>query len=164
PAAAWPKDILPRPDHVVVVIEENKAYDEVIGNSNAPYINQLARRGALMTQSYAVAHPSLPNYLAIFSGSTQGISDDGCQYQLTGPNLYQSLKAKGLAFQTFSEDLPQEGFGGCKSTAYRKKHNPAAYFSGIANQDNRSFNDFPADFSKLPAVCFVVPNLDNDMH
>ncbi|MBU1775992.1 MAG: alkaline phosphatase family protein, partial [Gammaproteobacteria bacterium] len=64
---------LPRPDHIVIVIEENKSFAQIIGNEDAPYINELARRGALFTQSYGITHPSQPNYLALFSGSTRGI-------------------------------------------------------------------------------------------
>ena len=74
PAAAG----LPRPDHVVVVIEENHGYSQIIGSSSAPYINSLAKQGASFTQSFAVTHPSEPNYLALFSGSTQGVTDDSC--------------------------------------------------------------------------------------
>ena len=67
---------VPTPAHVVVVVEENHSYDEVIGNSGAPYINSLATQGALFTNSYAIEHPSQPNYLDLFSGSNQGVTDD----------------------------------------------------------------------------------------
>src|SRR5258708_36025068 len=67
---------IPRPDHVVIVIEENHSYAEIIGSANAPYINSLAAMGALFTNSFGVTHPSEPNYLALFSGSTQGVTDD----------------------------------------------------------------------------------------
>ena len=63
---------VPRPDHVVIVIEENHSYSEIIGSSAAPYINSLAAQGALFTQSHATTHPSQPNYLHLFSGSNQG--------------------------------------------------------------------------------------------
>ena len=67
---------LPRPDHIVIVIEENKSYKQIIGNQDAPYINHLANEGAMFTNSFAVSHPSQPNYLALFSGSTYGVQDD----------------------------------------------------------------------------------------
>ncbi|MDB5390601.1 MAG: Phosphoesterase family protein, partial [Planctomycetaceae bacterium] len=67
---------VPTPSHIVVVIEENHSYSEVIGSSSAPYINSLAQQGALMTQSFGVQHPSQPNYLDLFSGSNQGVSGD----------------------------------------------------------------------------------------
>ncbi|MGH2643949.1 MAG: alkaline phosphatase family protein, partial [Chitinophagaceae bacterium] len=69
---------LPKPDHIIVVIDENKGYDQIIGASQAPYINQLAKEGALFTDSHGVQHPSQPNYLAFFSGSTQGVKGDEC--------------------------------------------------------------------------------------
>ena len=74
---------VPRPDHVVIVIEENHSYSEIIGSSAAPYINSLAAQGALFTQSYAITHPSQPNYLDLFSGSNQGVTDDSCPHYFT---------------------------------------------------------------------------------
>jgi len=155
---------LPRPDHVVVVIEENKAFHRIIGSPEAPAINQLAQAGALMEQSFGVAHPSLPNYLALFSGSTHGVKDDGCRHALAGPNLAEALRGAGFSFAIFSETMPVAGFAGCDSHAYRKKHNPVAYFASLPPGINRPFRDFPADFSKLPTVAFVVPDQDHDMH
>jgi|GEM_PF-4072826 len=73
---------LPRPDHIVIVIEENKSFSQIIGNKDAPYINELAKRGALFTRSYGITHPSQPNYLALFSGSTRGITSNTCPLDL----------------------------------------------------------------------------------
>ncbi len=78
---------VPRPDHVVIVIEENHSYSEIIGSSSAPYINSLAAQGALFTQSYAITHPSQPNYLDLFSGSNQGVTDDSCPHYFMTANL-----------------------------------------------------------------------------
>jgi len=69
---------IPQYDHVVVVIEENHAYHEIIGSANAPYINELAKGGVLFSNSHGIGHPSQPNYLALFSGSTQGVTSDEC--------------------------------------------------------------------------------------
>ena len=79
--------MLPRPDHVVLVIEENHAYSEIIGSSSAPYINSLASQGAILANSHAVTHPSEPNYLALFAGSTFGLSDNSCPHTFTSANL-----------------------------------------------------------------------------
>lgn len=167
--AAWlatlsQADAVFRPAHVVVVIEENKPFRDIIGNENAPYINLLASQGALLERSYALTHPSLPNYLALFSGSTHGITDDGCRYDLRTPNLAQSLQKAGASFAIFSEDLPEEGSRACAYRHYRKKHNPVAYFPALPAGINRPLRDFPADYSKLPTIAFVVPNQENDMH
>src|SRR5947199_7778587 len=67
---------VPAPDHVVVVIEENHSYEDVIGNPQMPYVNSLAQQGASFTSAYALFHPSQPNYLALFSGSNQEVIDN----------------------------------------------------------------------------------------
>jgi acid phosphatase len=154
------------PDHVVVVIEENKGYQQIIGNRLAPYINALAKKGALFTQSYAVAHPSQPNYLALFSGDTHGVANDYCPLSLSGDNLASALERKGLGFRIYSESMPAAGFTGCGAGDYVRKHNPAANWQGInvSADMNLPFSAFPRDFSNLPTVSIVVPNQDNDMH
>jgi acid phosphatase len=159
-------NVLPRPDHVVIVIEENKSFRQIIGNMAAPYINTLANRGALFSQSYGVAHPSQPNYLAFFSGSTQGVADNSCPRNVTGANLASELIAAAFTFGIYSEDLPAVGFTGCRHLNYERKHNPAVNWQGVnvPPAANMPFTHFPADFSKLPTVSIVVPNQENDMH
>ncbi len=156
---------VPRPDHVVVVVEENHSYSDVIGNtSEAPFINALAGRGASFTQSFAVTHPSEPNYLALFSGSVQGVSDDSCPHAFATPNLGSTLLAAGRTFGGYSEDLPSAGYTGCDSGGYARRHNPWVNFSNVPASANLSFSVFPHDFAMLPTLSFVVPNLSNDMH
>jgi hypothetical protein len=157
---------LPRPDHIVVVIEENRAYSRVIGNMAAPYINTLANRGALFSRSFAITRPSQPNYLALFSGSTQNVVDNSCPHYFPGPNLASALFAAGLTFATYSEDLPAPGFTGCRNLNYERKHNPAVNWQGVNVPllANLPFSHFPDSFSLLPTVSFVVPNQENDMH
>jgi hypothetical protein len=75
------------PDHVVIVVEENHSFSSIIGSSAAPYINSLAQQGALFTQSFAVEHPSQPNYLDLFSGANQGVTDDSCPHTFSTENL-----------------------------------------------------------------------------
>jgi acid phosphatase len=154
---------LPRPDHIVIVIEENKSFTQIIGNREAPYINELAKRGALFTQSYGVTHPSQPNYLALFSGSTHGVTNDACPLVFSSDNLASQLQANGLSFATYSESMPETGYDGCINGAYWRKHNPAANWKELAKY-NQPFSDFPAEFAQLPTVAFVVPNQLNDMH
>ncbi|MBI5437857.1 MAG: acid phosphatase [Nitrosomonadales bacterium] len=158
---------LPRPDHVVVVIEENRGYSQIMNmrNSNS-YINALARRGALFAQSYGVAYPSQPNYLALFSGSTQGITRNSCPHTFDSGNLASSLLGAGLSFASFSESLPATGDLICASGAYQRKHNPVANWQGasLPAEMNRRFADFPKEFSSLPTVSFVIPDQNNNMH
>ena len=115
---------LPRPDHVVMVIEENHSYSQIIDSPDAPYINRLAAQGALFTESFGITHPSQPNYLALFSGSTQGITDNSCPHTFTTPNLGHNLLAAGLTFAGYSEDLPSVGSIVCSEGHYARKHNP----------------------------------------
>ena len=154
----------PHADHIVVVLMENHSFSDVIGNPSAPYINSLARSGALFTRSFAITHPSEPNYLALFSGSTQGLTDDSCPHTYPGPNLAAALVAAGGTFTGFSESLPQAGYRGCQAGPYARKHAPWVNFSSVAARDNQPFSAFPADPATLPTLSFVIPNLNNDMH
>src|SRR6516225_5320135 len=153
------------PDHIVVVIEENHSFSEIIGSSSAPYINSLAQQGALFTHSFAIEHPSEPNYLDLFSGANQGITSDACP---SGPfstdNLGAELIAAGKTFLGFSEDLPAAGSTVCTCGAYARKHNPWVDFSNVPTTSNLPFTSFPTDFTTLPTISIVVPNLNDDMH
>jgi phosphatidylinositol-3-phosphatase len=156
---------VPAPGHTVVVMMENHAYSEVIGNSAAPFLNQLARQGADFTHSYAITHPSEPNYLAIFSGSTHGVIDDSCPVELTAPNLAADLTAAGRTFAGYAEDLPAVGSAVCSTGEYARKHVPWTDFRNVPGAASMPFSSFPAtDFARLPTVSFVIPNLCNDMH
>jgi hypothetical protein len=155
---------VPRPDHVVIVIEENHSYSEIIGSSAAPYINSLAAQGALFTQSYATTHPSQPNYLHLFSGSNQGVTNDSCPHSFSTANLGRYLLDASLSFAGYSEDLPSVGSPVCTSGAYARKHAPWVNFTNIPTTTNLPFSYFPSDYTTLPIVSFVIPNLNNDMH
>jgi phosphatidylinositol-3-phosphatase len=158
---------LPRPDHVVVVIEENRGYMQIMDRLNInSYIQALAMRGMVFTQSYGVTHPSQPNYLALFSGVTHGITNNACPNSFDSDNLATRLLDNGLTFASFSESLPAVGDLTCMSGAYHRKHNPVSNWQGtrVASELNKRFADFPEDFSKLPTISFVIPDQDNDMH
>ncbi|MFL6140635.1 MAG: alkaline phosphatase family protein [Labedaea sp.] len=164
PAGAAAANGVPRPDHVVIVIFENHQQPQVIGSPNAPYINSLAAGGANFTQSFAVTHPSQPNYLALFSGSLQGVSNDSCPHTFNGTNLGRQLLDAGLGFAGYSEGLPTTGFTGCTTGRYARKHSPWVDFSNLAGSTNKPFTAFRTDFTKLPTLSFVIPDLCNDMH
>ena len=161
PAAVAPP---PRPDHVVIVVEENKSFNDIIGYSGTPYINSLAAEGALLTSYYGVTYPSQPNYIAMFSGSTQGVDDNSTPHTFTAPSLGGQLIAAGFDFGGYSQSLPYAGFTGGSSGDYKRKHNPWVNFTDVPASDNLPFTAFPEDFSKLPDVAFVVPDQEHDMH
>ncbi|MPY30879.1 acid phosphatase [Streptomyces adustus] len=157
---------VPTPDHVVVVVFENHAYSQVIGSSSAPYINSLATGGANLTQAYAETHPSQPNYFALFSGSTQGITDDSCYTPgfSSAANLASEVIAAGRTWASYNETLPSQGSTTCSSGNYARKHNPWFGFSNVPTSTAKTFAQFPTDYTTLPNVSFVVPNLCSDMH
>ena len=159
-------DQIPRPDHIVIVIEENKSYNQIIRNMAAQYINQLANDGASFTNSFAITHPSQPNYLALFSGSTHGIPDNRCPISVSGDNLASELRKKRMTFAIYSESMPSTGYQGCQYGQYFRKHNPAVNWQGknVPPEVSMPFDIFPSDYAKLPTVSIVVPNQTNDMH
>src|SRR6476469_3287003 len=141
---------VPRPDHVVQVMFENKKYSQINGSSSAPYLNSLAGQGAKFSQSFAITHPSQPNYLALFSGSTQGVTDDSCPHTFATANLGTELIASSLSFTGYSESMPYDGYLGCSSGGYARKHNPWVDFSTVPATSNRTLDAFPSDYSQLP--------------
>jgi len=155
---------VPHPAHIVVVVLENHAYQQVIGSPDAPFLNELARSGAMFTQSYAITHPSEPNYLALFSGSTQGVTSDACPVTFTAPNLASGLLSAGKTFVGYAEGLPATGSPVCSAGDYARKHVPWASFANVPASLSQPFASFPADYASLPTVSFVTPNLCNDMH
>jgi len=171
---------LPKPDHIIVLIEENQPDFLVIGSigaSVAPYINQLAvdTDANVLSKFYAIEHPSQPNYLDFFSGSNQGVLDDNLpvNYPFTSPNLAWELLHKGYTFATYSQDLPSVGSdvetSSAPGTSYARKHNPVTNWVGTGQYQvpdtlNQPFTALPADFNKLPTVSFIVPDEDSDMH
>ena len=163
---------IPTPAHVVIVMEENHAFSQVIGSPDAPYINSLASgpHTALFTQSFGLTHPSQPNYLLLFSGSNQGQTTDAAPpTTFTTPNLGAALRKKHRTFAGFSEGLPSVGFTGVTSGNYASRHVPWVNWQGTGPNQlpakvNQPFTAFPTNFKKLPTVSFVIPNVQNDMH
>jgi acid phosphatase len=164
-SAARTSASLPRPAHVVVIIEENKTLAQILGSGSAPYLNELVRQGALFTASHGVGHPSLPNYFALFAGLTND-NGDGCPatgISKTAPNLGSELLAAGQSFTGYAEGLPAPGFMGCWSGEYARKHAPWVQFSNVPRSDSLPLDSLRS-FDQLPTVAFIVPDLDDDMH
>ncbi|MBC7485488.1 MAG: T9SS type A sorting domain-containing protein [Cytophagaceae bacterium] len=170
---AAPVVTLPRPDHIVVVMMENHSYNEIVGNASAPFINSLitGNNSANFTQSFGLTHPSQPNYLMLYSGSNQGVTDDGNpSFPFTTPNLGAQLIAKGFTFKGYSETMPSAGYTGSSSGKYARKHSPWVFWQGassnaIPSASNQPFTAYPQNnFTTLPTVSFIIPNLDHDIH
>ncbi len=162
---------VPRLARVVVVVFENKSRDRVLRDVDAPTFATLSRTGATLRNFRAVAHPSLPNYLALVSGSTQGITDDCTTCVVRSRNLADTLEAAGRSWKTYAEGLPQPGFTGAFAGRYAKKHVPFLYFQDVIAAPKRlrrivPFSAFRRDLvaGTLPDFSLVVPDLCNDMH
>jgi acid phosphatase len=154
---------------VVIVIEENKLYSLVVGNPDAPYINSLLSNAAVFTNYHALTHPSQPNYLALFSGSVQGVTNN------TAP-------APGSPFATPKPGEPADrsgtdvrrvfggsAGGGLSGTGVQQLPPPSQSVVELHErppESNLPYTRFPAPdaFGSLPTVSFVIPSLLNDMH
>ncbi len=157
---------IPQPAHVVIVVEENRSEGHIIGSKSTPFINALAADGANMAQSFAEAHPSEPNYLALFAGSTFGVTKDSCPVNGgNAPNLASELLAAGYTFVGYAEGLPAVGSTVCSAGKYARKHVPWANFTNVPPANSLPFSAFPmGNYANLPSVSFVIPDNDDNMH
>ena len=166
---------LPRPDHIVVVIEENKSYEDILGSGNAPYLKSLASQGAVLSKFYALHHPSQANYVELFSGTDGGVYNDDCPplshgIPFTNPSLGGTFISNG-GFIGFAEGLPASVSNWnalCHPTThFAEKHCPWLNFQDVPASASQDFKQFPRDaqgFKNLPALSFVIPDLVHDMH
>jgi phosphatidylinositol-3-phosphatase len=157
--------------HVVVIVLENRELGEVIGSGLAPYVNTLARRGALASDYHAIGHPSLPNYIALFAGDPLGIASDCTDCQGHGSALPDQLEHAHIGWRAYMEGLPRSCYKGASVGGYAKKHDPFMYFSQIADNPARCRSVMPltrlaGDLRRgaLPAFAWITPNLCDDGH
>jgi acid phosphatase len=155
---------------VVIVVEENHSFEQVIGSPAMPYLNSLTQQGALATQYYAMMHPSIPNYFALTSGGTW-TTDDNFPGPLSADNLVRQINAAGKKWKSYAEDLPSPGYLGTTMGSYIQHHNPFVYFSDVVSDPRQAanvvpFTQFAADLNAgaLPDFSFVVPNALDDAH
>jgi hypothetical protein len=155
--------------HVWVFVMENHSLGQILGNPRAPFLNRMARRHQVATHFYAPAHPSLPNYLAMISGSTQGCSNDRCKGNYRGPTIARQLTRNGYRWQGFFQGLPRRGYLGGDYRGYVRHHNPFVYFRSVTSKPRqrrhlRRFQAFPESLRRPPALSFIVPNNAHNMH
>ena len=155
----------------MLIVEENRNESDVIGSTDAPNINSLANRYGLATSSFGQSHPSLPNYLALLSGSAQGVTDDGTQHSFDGPTLVDQLAQQGITWRAYMESMPSACYGGAASGEYAKKHDPFMYFRSITQNPAQCRNVVPfgslqSDLSspQAPDFIWITPNLCDDGH
>ena len=156
--------------HVVLVVEENHSYSEVIGSSSMPYFNSLASKYGLATQYFANAHPSLPNYFVLTTGQIETM-DDNFSGTISDDNVARELSKAGKTWKTYEEALPSPGYLGDDTGTYLRHHDPFSYLSDVQNSSSQAanivpFTQFATDLANnaLPQYSFIVPNVNDDAH
>lgn len=165
-----PTGQIPIVSHVFVLVEENHAYESVIGNSSMPYTNGLAQRYALATQYFANRHNSLPNYFMLTVGDLV-TDNDLFTGTVTSDNVVRALVAAGKTWKVYAESLPSTGYLGASVVPYSEDHNPFAYISDVLNSSSQAANvvsltELATDLQNgtLPSYAMIVPNAANDGH
>ena len=162
---------LPAFSHVFIIVLENREASAIVGNSQAPYLNQLAGQYARAANYYAIRHPSLPNYLALTGGDTFGIQSDCTDCFVAKDNLADQVEQAGRTWKGYMESLPGPCFKGTETNNYAIRHNPFLYYDSIRNDPQRCRNVVPltqldADLQSgtVPDLAWITPNLCHDMH
>lgn len=162
---------VPKFSHVIVMMFENEEITNIIGNSSLPNFNKLAKQYTLLVNEFAVAHPSLPNYIALTSGDTQGITKDCITCYVNVTNLPDQIEQSGRTWKAYMEDMPSPCDISDQGT-YAERHNPFIYYDDIRTNTTRcQQHDVPltqldSDLQnkQLPAFAWITPNLCNDGH
>jgi phosphatidylinositol-3-phosphatase len=159
------------PAHLVLVVEENHEFGQVIGSRQAPFLNWLARDGTLLTNYYSVGHPSLPNYLALIGGDTFGIHGDCIRCRLRETSLVDQLQRAGISWKAYYQDLPAPGAEVTRAGAYTVDVDPFLYFDDVRASPARRDKVVPLGqldtdltANRLPQFAVVAPDLQHDMH
>lgn len=160
---------LPQFSNVIVVVEENASFNEVIGSGSMPYLNSIASEYGLAANYFANTHPSIGNYFMMTTG-TIVTNDDNFTSTVSVDNLARQFAKDGKTWKVYAESIPSVGYLGGNKGLYLKRHNPFSYFSDVANDPSKTanivpFSQFSSDISSgLPTFSFVVPNAVNDAH
>ncbi len=163
PTPPVPTGAVPQFGHVVLVVEENSSYSQVIGSADMPYLNSLATQYGLATQYFANTHPSIGNYFMLTTGQFI-ISDDWFTGTVGADNIVHELLAAGKTWKSYAESRGDP-------VLYARRHDPLSYFADVVNsstqmQNLTTFSQFKSDLANntLPNFSFVVPNLVDDAH
>jgi len=169
-----PQAGVPASNHVVLLVEENHMYSDVIGSGAMPYLSSLASKYGLATQYYADTHPSIGNYFMLTTGQILTNNDGECSPTFVTQaqdNIVRHLIAAGKTWKSYAESLPSVGYIGCDSGAYLKRHNPFSYITDVTQSSTEvanlvPFTQFATDLAnnQLPNFSFIVPNANDDAH
>jgi hypothetical protein len=162
----------PSPQHIVVIVFENKEADASMApRSSARYFRSLADASVTLARLFAIRHPSLPNYLALTSGSTHGVTSDCSTCLVDDENLVDQLEAASISWKAYMESMPEACSTVSVEGKYVMKHNPFMYYTDIRDDPARCAkvvplrqltSDLAAD--ALPTFAWISPNLCHDMH
>lgn len=154
-------------DHAIFVIFENTNYANAV---KQPFFKELADSGTLFTNFLALTHPSQGNYVALTSGSLNGVQNDK-SVDINSTNVVDLLEAKGLTWKVYAEDYPGNCFTGKSNGNYVRKHNPFISYLNIQKNASRCANivdsaefDKDAASDSLPNYIFYIPGLKEDGH
>ena len=160
----------PQFSRVIVVVEENTSYSQVVGSPAMPYLNSLATQNGLATNYFADTHPSIGNYFMMTTGQLI-TNDDAFSGSVTADNVVRQLTAAGKSWGVYAEGLPSTGYTGPDAYPYLKHHNPFAYFSDVTSDPMQAmklvpFSNFAGDLASnsLPQYTFVIPDVEDDAH
>ncbi len=156
-------------NHIFVIVEENHSYNDIIGNKNAPNINQWASTFGSGTEYFGTIHPSEGNCVAMVGGNAYGIENDNLwnTNAVNQPNVVDQLEQSGLSWKGYFENLPYPGYTGMFNDGelYAAKHNGFLNFNDINSSKARlrklvPYGNFSTDLStgRVPNFSFIIPN------
>jgi len=173
PSASHPCGTASKPGtvkHVIWIVLENHSYNAILGSSQAPYFNTLAKDCGVATNYHNVTHPSLPNYVALTSGLPlsslhEFLSD--CSPGSSCDTSTKSIFGQGETWKSYEESMPSS-CDRSNSGNYAVRHNPAVYYRALhsCSSNDVSYSQLASDLShnRLPAFSFITPNLIDDSH
>ena len=160
---------IPQSKHVWIITEENHSYEKVIGNSNMPYLNSMAKKYAVATQYYANIHNSLTDLMRVVAGQNVTLWDN-TTFCYNVDNIVRHLLLHGMTWKTYQEDLPYAGFTGLSWAGYLRRHNPLIDFTDVCAPSQKlnsvPFSQLAKDISNnaTPNYAFISPNVSHDAH
>jgi phospholipase C len=171
PASRPAPPAVPQFEHVIVVIMENKSADRASDPVACPFTAEFAKSYTWFQESYAITHPSQPNYLALWAGSTLGVNDNSCPARgspFNAENFGHALEAAKRTWRAYSEALPGPGATACRAQGdlYTRKHAPWTQFGNLDHRNERPYTDLAGDIAghSLPDLAFVVPDNCHNSH
>jgi phosphatidylinositol-3-phosphatase len=160
--------------HVILIVEENHSYSTVVFQNQMPWLKALGEKYGIATNYYSDEKGSLLDYLWLSSGSSElsfGCNGDQCTHTITDGNIFREINKAGMSWNVYADALPGFGFMGMFAGNYAKRHNPAVWYSDVANSPEQQqnvvpFTQFSVDVAarNLPDYSIIIPDLEDDAH